>query len=146
MRYLLALGLAFACTAAMACDCLFMSMRENYRKADFVLRVHVLSLQDTVQYDLYSQPIHPPFQYGAYATVRVQQVFKGKPPRGKLVLTGMGSMCDFRFKQDSDYVVFLYKQDVDAKGHYVTSSCQRHFSLDDAATRQEVEQAWQLEK
>ncbi|MEJ7663564.1 MAG: hypothetical protein WKG07_30500 [Hymenobacter sp.] len=63
--------------AAHACDCLHLFMRQQYQKADFLLRVHVLSLQDAVQYDLYSQPIRPPFQYGTHATVRIQRVYKG---------------------------------------------------------------------
>lgn len=146
MKYLLALLLACAGPAASACSCLYLSMRQNYQKADFVLRVHVQSLQDTVHYDLCSQPLRPPFQYGTHATVQIQRVYKGRLPKGKLVLTGMESMCDYYFKLNGDYVIFIYKQDVNGQGQYVTSTCQRHFNLADAAARQEFYQARRLEK
>lgn len=92
MNYLLttALLLGFGLSSARACDCAWLSMRENYRKADVVLQVHVDSIQDTAQVDLYSNPVRPPFAAGTQVTARVQRVYKGVLRTSKLRIRGMG--------------------------------------------------------
>jgi len=131
---------------ARACDCLRQSTMQNYRRADFVLRVHIEVIQDTVQYDLYSNTGRPPFAAGAYVQARVQRVYKGSWRDKKLIISGTGGMCDYRFARGGEYVVFLYKADADSLGVYRTSSCQRHFNLRDTLARREFARARQAEK
>jgi hypothetical protein len=64
----------------------------------------------------------------------------------RLTIKGLSGMCDFHFMRGGDYVVFLYKQDVEASSQYVTSTCQRHFSLRNLAARREFACARQVEK
>ena len=87
---------------ARACDCLRQSTMQNYRRADFVLRVHIEVIQDTVQYDLYSNPGRPPFAAGAYVQARVQRVYKGACRDKELIISGAGDMCDYRFARGGD--------------------------------------------
>jgi len=141
-----ALLLGLGSLPARACDCLEQSTAQNYRRADFVLRVHVEAIQDTVQYDLYSNPVRPPFDAGTYVKARVQRVYKGSWRDKKLIISGTGSMCDYRFVRGGDYVVFLYKADADLSVAYRTSSCQRHFNLRDTLARREFARARQAEK
>lgn len=119
---------------------------QNYRRADFVLRVHIEVIQDTVQYDLYSNPGRPPFAASAYVQARVQRVYKGAWRDKELIISGTGGVCDCRFARGGEYVVFLYKADADSLGVYRTSSCQRHFNLRDTLARREFARARQAEK
>jgi len=144
-NYLLA-TLLLGSFPARACDCLGQSTAQNYHRADFVLRVHIEAIQDTVQYDLYSNPVRPPFAAGAGVRARVRRAYKGGWRAKELIIKATGSMCDCRFARGGDYVVFLYKSDADPAGVYSTSTCQRHFNLRDAATRREFAHVRQAEK
>jgi hypothetical protein len=144
--FTLLLGVSFGLSSARACECLWLAIRENYRRADLVLRVHIVSIQDTLHYDLYSNPVRPPFTAGTRVVARVRRVYKGKMQDKVFSIKGMGNMCDYQFRRGEDYVVFLYKQDLDPQGQYVTSNCQRHFSLHNIEARQEFAHARQAAK
>lgn len=133
MKYLLLLVLSLSVRVAGACDCVTSSMKEAYRMADYVVQVRVTALRDTVQYDLYSQPVRPPFRSGYLPVLAVEKVFKGKLTTGQaiaLVDDGSPGMCDFYFQTGATYVVFLNNY----KGGYGTSVCQKNFLLTDTAS------------
>ena len=144
-NYLLA-TLLLGSLPAQACDCLGQSTAQNYRRADFVLWVHIEAIEDTVQYDLYSNPVRPPFAAGAGVRARVRRIYKGGWRAKELSINATGSMCDCRFARGGDYVVFLYKADAGPAGAYRTSACQRHFDRRDAPARREFAWARRVEK
>ena len=116
-------------SAAEACSCNPMGMRENFKSADYVVQVSVLALNDTVQYDLYSNPLYPPFLQGRFPKLRVIKSYKGPiKAHTDIAVAGYGSMCDYFFRQGQTYIVFLNKDE-----HMLirTSSCAQNFLLSD---------------
>lgn len=135
MKYLLLSLLSLSVRVAGACDCVTFSMKEAYRMANYVVQVRVVALYDTVHYDLYSQPVRPPFRSGYLPVLSVEKVFKGHLAAGQVItLFDEGpSTCDFYFQTGATYVVFLESH----QGSYRTSICQKNFLLSDTASRRE---------
>lgn len=134
MKYLLLLVLILSVRAAGACDCLPpSSIKAAYQAADYVVQVRVAALRDTIHYDLYSQPVRPPFRSGYSPVLSVEKVFKGRFSVGQSITLaddGSQGMCNFYFQNGATYVVFLNKY----KGGYSASPCQKHFLLTDTAS------------
>ncbi|TVT42729.1 hypothetical protein FNT36_01145 [Hymenobacter setariae] len=137
MKYLLVIGLSLGMRVAGACDCLFLTMQQAYRAADYVVRARVIALRDTVHYDLYSNPVRPPFRSGYLPVLRINKLYKGRlSSRQQVYLTaGSGTMCDAYFQQGAEYLLFINKY----KGEYTTSTCQRSFLLTDTVSLKEFE-------
>ena len=133
MKYWLSIALSLSVRGVGACDCQVWSMQRAYQSADCVVQARVEALRDTVHYDLYSQPVRPPFRSGYLPVLRLQKVLKGRLTSQQVILTdaGAGGWCDFYFQMGGDYVVFLNK---DGKGGYMASPCQKHFPLTDTAS------------
>ncbi|WP_022824967.1 hypothetical protein [Hymenobacter norwichensis] len=123
--FLLSLASLCCASAANACSCATTTIQENFKKADYVVKGQVVSLADTVQMDLYSNPVRPPFRYGYIPHLRVEKVLKGRIKRGKTIrVASYSSMCDFYFGLGLSYVVFLFK---DSKAGFTTSVCVLNF-------------------
>ncbi|MGI4864248.1 MAG: hypothetical protein ACRYFZ_10030 [Janthinobacterium lividum] len=133
MKYLLAIGLSLSVRAAGACDCLFLPMQQAYQAADYVVQARVISLRDTVQYDLYSRPVRPPFRSGYLPVLQIVKSFKGhlRSHQEVLLTAGSGTLCDAYFQVGGEYVFFVA---TDAKKGYTTSTCQPSFALADTAS------------
>lgn len=133
MKYALALLLSLAGRAAGACECLAQTLQQAYQAADCVVQVRVVALRDTLHYDLYSQPVRPPFRAGSQPVLQVRKVVKGHLPGHELTLTlpDAQSMCNFTFRLGATYVVFLHA----TAGGYTTSTCQPNFLATEAAAR-----------
>ena len=115
--------------ASSACSCGYMSMQENFEKSTYVVKATILSLADTVQYDLYSQPIKPPFVYGYKPVIVIDRVYKGTIKKGsEITLVADYGMCNYFFGVGKTYIIFLYKTE---QNKYETSVCVNNFSLDD---------------
>lgn len=104
-----------------ACSCASASIQKDFAHAAYVVEAQVMSLADTVHYDLYSNPIHPPFQKGHIPQLQINRGYKGKLKVGEsVVVTGDDSMCSYYFTLGQTYLVFLFK---DADNRFRTSTC-----------------------
>jgi hypothetical protein len=130
MKCLLVISLSLGVRVAGACDCVFLPMQQAYQAADCVVQARVVALRDTLHYDLYSQPVRPPFRSGYLPVLRIEKSYKGKlRNRQQLHLTaGTGTLCDAYFQLGADYVFFINKYN----GEYTTSTCQRSFLVTDS--------------
>ncbi|WP_159452080.1 hypothetical protein [Hymenobacter roseosalivarius] len=99
-------------------------MEENFKKADYVIKVQVVSLADTLHFDLYSNPVRPPFTYGYSPSLLVNKVLKGQMKEGEMIrIIAANSMCSYYFGLGLSYVVFIYVHDK----AFTTSVCSKNF-------------------
>lgn len=131
---LLITALLGAARGAGACSCITSTLARSFEQHGYVVRARVEQVLDTVQYDLYSRPVHPPFRVGYQVRLRILRTYKGTLPTS-IQAGGMGSNCDFRFFPDKEYVLFLERGDK----QYITSICALNFMPTDTAALRQVE-------
>ena len=102
----------------------YYSVAREYRRSDFVVQAHVLN-EIWIGEDGKPKPLRPPFQngarrpwgfdpyLGAFYTVRIDKVFRGKPP-ATLRLFSENSTARFLLTPGSDIVAFVSPEKFDA--------------------------------
>lgn len=134
VKILLILIPCFFAYNANACECSITTFAQNFKSTDYVVKVKVIALKDTVHYNIYSNPIYPPFKTGFNTILKVQKNLKGKLTEKRIKVTGNGSMYDFYFNLNEEYVVFL---DL-FKGRFITSVCKYNFLFKDKKALQNI--------
>lgn len=119
MKYWLTLLLTFSLRLGGACDYTSFTMAQACQRADLIVRARIVALRDSVHYNLYSDPIKPPFTAGNQPVLRITRVLKGQWAQPELTLARVipGDMCSPYFEVGQEYVVFLSRW----QGGYVTS-------------------------
>ncbi len=102
--------------------------------SDYVVRVKVVEITDSIQYDLYSNPLKPPYKHGNRPILKVQKVYKGQLNNEIIKLAATNSMCDYYFEIGKEYVILISE----FKGKLVTSVCMNNFELPNKEALQEV--------
>jgi hypothetical protein len=98
------------------------------------VRVKVVEITDSIQYDLYSNPVKPPYTYGNLPILKVQKIYKGQLANEIIKLAATDSMCDYYFEIGKEYVILINE----FKGELVTSVCMNNFELLNKEALQEV--------
>ena len=133
-KIFLSLLFCFFYFASNACECAPSSLKQTYVLSDYVVRVKVVEITDSIQYDLYSNPVKPPYKYGKRPILKVEKIYKGELANEIIKLSATDSMCDYYFEIGKEYVVFI----IEFKGELGTSVCMNNFELPNKEALQEV--------
>jgi hypothetical protein len=120
--------------ASNACECAPSRLIQTYKSSKYVVKVKVVEITDSIQYDLFSNPLNPPYKYGNRPVLKVQKVYKGPLINGTIKLAATNSMCDYYFKLGNEYVIFIDQ----FQGELVTSVCNNNFELPNNKALREV--------
>lgn len=133
MKYWLTLVLSFSLRLGGACDYLSFTMAQACQQADLIVRARVVALRDSVHYNLYSDPIRPPFTAGTQPVLRITRVLKGQWSQPELTLARVvpGDMCAPSFELGREYVIFLSRW----QGSYAASPAYPNFLASDKHAR-----------
>ena len=140
MKTILILVFALCCYSASACECkVWYSMEQNLKDADLVVRVRVLSLNDTAQPGLSPQnkpvTLSPPFTSGFAPNLEILKIFKGKLIGKEISLHGT-PYCSEKYTAGQEYVLFIYRG---TKGSYYTRICENNFSASDVESLKKLQ-------
>lgn len=127
----------FFCSNANACEC-FGSLQQSLVTSEIVIKAKVIGLNDTVQYDIFSNPHYPPFKKGSKPKLKVNKVYRGKLTEKEVELTSHGSLCDPYFDFNKEYVIFIST----INGKLETSVCSHNFETIDKKLLQEVKKLY----
>lgn len=139
MKTLILLALSLLTYSVNACECrVNYSMAENFRDVPIVAEVEVVSINDTsqtVSNDTKTDLIiaHPPFKSGYSVTVKVLEVYKGKPRETLIKLSG-NEYCGNRYDLGQKYVLFIYTWEKS----YATRICESNFVATDQVARNKL--------
>jgi hypothetical protein len=133
-RIFLSLLFCFFYFASNACECVPSSLKQTFSLSDYVVKVKVIEITDPIQYDLYSNPVKPPYQYGNQPALKVQKIYKGQFQNEIIKLAATGSMCDYYFELGKEYVILINE----FKGELGTSVCMNNFELPNKEALKEV--------
>lgn len=133
MKYWLTLLLTFSLRLGGACDYTTLTMTQACQRADLIVRARVVALRDSMHYNLYSEPIKPPFTAGNQPVLRIMRVLKGQWAQPELALVRLppGDMCAPSFMVGQEYVLFLSRW----QGGYVASPGFPNFLASDKPAR-----------
>jgi hypothetical protein len=133
-KIFLSLFFCFFYFASDACECAPSSLKQTYALSNYVIKVKVVEITDSIQYDLYSNPVKPPYKYGNRPILKVQKIYKGQLANEIIKLAATDSLCDYYFEVGKEYVILINE----FKGELVTSVCMNNFELPNKKALQEV--------
>lgn len=130
---LLILVLSLTMFAASACECISKSMGKNFKDAAFVMKVKVLSVNDTLQMGRKLEALRPPFKSGYEPNLKVLKVYKGEFSKRTLSLYG-SDYCSEKYTVGMEYVLFIYQ----GKDSYYTRICENNFLVSDKSSMKQL--------
>ena len=106
-------------------------MEKNFKDAAFVMKVKVLSVNDTIRTGMLSKAelenMHPPFTSGISPNLEVLEVYKGKLSKKIIPLSG-NEFCGVKYTVGQEYVLFIYE----GKNSYYARYCEHNFLASDS--------------
>ena len=102
-------------------------MKQSYKFSDIIVRAKVISLNDTAQYDIFSNLVYPPFKKGSNPKLKVSKLYKGRLTSKEIDLVSYHTLCDYYFEPNKEYIVFISRID----GKLETSVCAHNFKTTD---------------
>ncbi len=107
------------------------SMEQNFKDAAFVMKVKVLSVNDTIQMGTSSKreivTLRPPFKSGFAPNLDVLNIYKGDLSKKIISLNGT-EYCSEKYDIGQEYVLFVYE----GKDAYYTRICENNFFASDS--------------
>ncbi len=135
MKTLLILAFSLLFYSASACECkVGYSMSQNFKDAALVMRVKVLSVNDTLQMGRNSEALRLPFESGFAPNLKVLEVFKGKMSKEIISLSG-SEHCSEQYAVGRELVLFIYHR----KDTYYTRICEKNFGASDQSSMKELQ-------
>lgn len=119
----------------MACECkVGYGMSQNFKDAALVIKVKVLSVNDTLQMGRKLEALRPPFESGFAPNLKVLKVYKGEMSKEVIPLSG-NEYCSEKYSVGQEYVLFIYK----GKDNYYTRICEKNFLASDHLSMKQLQ-------
>lgn len=125
------------CFSANACEC-FNNLKQSIESYDLIVKAKVVGLKDTIQYDIFSNLVYPPYETGSSPKLKVSKVYKGNLASKKIELVSHHTLCDYYFKPGKEYVIFISR----INGKLETSVCAHNFETTDRITLKEFKKLY----